>query len=364
MKARDVEQRLQIQLPTLTDKFTNEVAIDSITSSGTTATATTASAHGLTAGKQYMVVGTNAPIAITSIERAGIIATVTTTTDHDLTEAFFTQVVLSGAVEAEFNGTFTLLTVPNRRKFTIGVANSGPTSATGSPLLQEPGEAFGYDGLITVLTTPTSTTFTYTISRAQTEPAVGDDMRVIVDFRIYSAIDEARANKVFEPRDINNQGQLVLVVVLGDVLASRDRLTQNDAVSSGGPSGSNKQQVIEVVSCLVYRKTTEETSGADARDDMQDTVKDIIRSLVGFRPPPGFAVDSGNVLKFVNHAVFDYSTALYTHVVQFQLETEINTEDLNITPFSVAFRDIAMTLNNTQGDEEITAAIDLDDEPL
>lgn len=364
MKARDVEQRLQIQLPTVTDKFTNEVAILSITASGTTATATTATDHGMIVGRQYMVVGTNAPIAITSITRVGTIATVVTTTDHDLTEAFFTQVVLDGAVEAEFNGTFTLLTVPSRRKFTIEVANSGPTTATGSPILQEPGEAFGYDGLITALTTPTDTTFTYTLSRAQTEDAAGTNMRVIVDFRIFSAIDETRAGQVFEPKGINNTGQLVLVVVLGDVLASRDRLTLNDAVSSGGPSSSNLQKLIEVVSCLVYRKTTKDTSGADARDDMQDTVKDIIRSLVGWRPPIGFAVDSQNVVKFVNHAVFDYSTSLYIHVVQFQLETEINTEDLNITPFSVAFRDIAMTLNNTQGDQDITADIDLDDVPV
>jgi len=367
MKARDIVTRLKTQLPLLTDRFTDKKTILSITAAGTTATVTTSTDHGLSIGKQAVVAGANAAVTISTITRVATVATVVTSIDHDLTitDGFATAVVLSGAIEAEFNGTFPLLGVQNRRQFTITVANSGPTSVTGSPVLQEPGLPLGYDGLVTAVTVPTSTTFTYTLVQALTEDAAGTDMRLVTGFRIRAAIDPDRARQIFESKNINNivLGELVLIVVLGSVIASRDRNSLNDGVFDGGPSGSSQQKILEAVTCIVFQKVTKQSSGATARDNMQDIARFIIKVLKGFAAGSGFATDTGT-LAFVMHDELEYDTAIYSHMVEFQLTGEIDTLDLDIVPLNVALRDISFTLTTDQGVEEIDTTIDTDEEPL
>lgn len=367
MKARNVERRLEQQLPLLTDRFTTEQTLTSITASGTTATATTATAHGLSTSNKVMVAGTTAPVIISTIDRVETIATVVTSVDHDLTEAFFTTLTLSGATESEFNGQFKLLTVPNRRTFTMEMVDAGPTSATGSPQLDDPGlVGAGYNGIVELTDTPSSTTFTYELSQALTVDAAGANMRIITGVKIYSAISEARALQVFESKNLNNlkDGQLALFVVLGQVDANRDRNTLNDGISSAGVSGDQRQQILQSVSCMVFQKVTNDGSGADAGDSMQDIAASIIKVLAGWSPGVDFAVDSGNKLRFVRHGLLGYDGAIYSHLVEFQLLGDIDTVDLKITPDNVAFRDISMTIFNDQGDQELTTTINLDDEPL
>ena len=365
MKARDIVLRLKTQLPLLTDRFTSEVVISSITASGTTATVTTAAAHGLVNGNKAVVAGTNAAVTISTITRVGTVATVVTSIDHDLTNDFVTAVVLSGATEAEFNGTFPLLDVQNRRQFTITVADSGPTSVTGSPVLQEPGLPFGYDGLQTVVNVLNSTSFTYTLTQALTEDAAGTNMRLVTDFRIRAAINADRARAIFTSRDVNSLelGELVLIVVLEDVISSRSRSSLNDGTFDGGISGSSRQQILETVSCIVFQKVTQQSSGATARDNMQDIARFIIKVLKGFSAGSGFATDTGSLV-FVTHDLLEYDTAIYSHRVQFELLGEIDTLDLDIVPLNVAFRDISFTITNEQGDEPTITSIDLDEQPL
>lgn len=365
MKALDVEERLESILPLLTGRFSDNLSILSIVPAALVATATTSAVHGLTTGDKVYVQGANAAVGITSISRSGAVATAITTQNHDLTEGTFTEVILDGATEAEFNGTFPLLSVPSRNKFTFTVADSGPTTVTGSPILEEPGLPFGYNGLQEVTGTPSVTTFTYTLTQALPENAAGTNMRVIKGLRIHSAISQSRANEVFESSDVDNLtgGQLMLFVILGGGTANRDRNTLTDGVSTGGASGDNRQQMFENVACTVYQKVTNNLTAAGAMDDMQDIVKSIIQSLAGWVPPNDYARPSKVPLKFLSHGLLEYDTAIYTHVVEFQSHTDISTEDLQNVPVDVAFRDIALTLTNVPGKEPYTATIDLDDEP-
>lgn len=362
MKAREVEQRLQETIPFLTDRFTQEVSIVSIVPSGSDATVTTITAHGLTVGENVLIVGASAPIKINSITRSGAVATATTDTDHDITLGFHLQVTLSGSVESEFNDTFTLFSSDNRREFQFVVADTGPTSATGSPLLEDPLSIFGYTGKIEVDTVPTTTTFTYTTEKDLSESAIGTDMRLVVGFRFYSAITLNRARDIFETKDIDQQG-LTCFVVLGDSDVSRDRSALNDGVSSAPVTGSNRQQIITELNVAVFQKITESTSGADPRDDMKDIESAIIRVLAGWAPAVQFATDEGSKLRFVNSGVADTTSAIYSHLLIFQLLEVINEDDLNIVPRNVAFRDISGSIKTDQGDQELTVDINLDKEP-
>jgi len=69
--------------------------------------------------------------AVTSITRSGSVATVTTTTTNTLETG--NTVVISGAVETEYNGTFTItgITTPGS-VFTYTVSGTPATPATGT----------------------------------------------------------------------------------------------------------------------------------------------------------------------------------------------------------------------------------------
>ena len=139
----------------------------------------------------------------------------------------------------------------------------------------------------------------------------------------------------------------------------------NDGVSSAGVSGDNRQKILQAVSCVVFQKVSKDTSGANAADDMQDIARYIIGVLAGWSPSDiGFAVDSGNKLRFVSHGLLGYDSAIYSHIIEFQLLGDISNEDLDIVPANVAFRDIALSITNDQGNQVLSATVNLDDKPL
>ena len=117
MRASDVVNQLATVLPSLVDIFSDESAITFLTSSGTTATATTAAAHNLAVGQQAVVSGAQTPINVTSFTRVLTTGTIVTATDHDATKGLFatpTTVNVSEAFESEFNGDFPLLRALSR----------------------------------------------------------------------------------------------------------------------------------------------------------------------------------------------------------------------------------------------------------
>lgn len=70
-------------------------------------------------------------ITLLSLTRSGSLATATTLTDHNLGNGM--QVVISGANETDFNGTFTITVISNKQ-FTYTVSGTPSTPATGTIL--------------------------------------------------------------------------------------------------------------------------------------------------------------------------------------------------------------------------------------
>lgn len=69
--------------------------------------------------------------AISGITRSSAVATVTTAAAHNLRVGDY--VVISGATETEYNGTFLVATVPTSATFTYAVTGTPSSPATGSP---------------------------------------------------------------------------------------------------------------------------------------------------------------------------------------------------------------------------------------
>lgn len=361
MKTTDIIGQLQAVLPQETSLFSTTISVVSITPSGTTATVVTSSVHGLSVGNSVAISGSESPIGITSITRVSTLVTVVTTTDHDITEGFHTTVTLSGANEAEFNGTFTLITAVNRRTFTFTVANSGPTTGTGTMILEDPGDPIGFNGLFTVDTVPTTTSFTYTLGKVLTVPANGTIL-MHLSLRVSGAATVERAVEMYTKQ--STQSDMWAFVVLDDGVVSKDRTSRNDALASIAPGGDRRQQFIQNASVYVFVKSTGDLSGRVARDLMVDVRALLLKALIGVKFTSDLNAQDGSGMIYGGDGVEIYDGSTYVHRFEFQLLTSITNDDTVDPDLNVAFRDVNVTILTTLGTEELTATIDLDDEPL
>ena len=194
MQISDVVKQLWLVVPTLTDLFTDDLDVVSITSSGTTATVTTSSPHGLSTGEVARIFGALVPNTITSLTQVDNVASATPGSPHDLTEGFedtkIDPITIEGATESEYNGSHNLISVPDRNNFTYEITGDPSSPATGSPLLLEDLK-FGYNGFFNIVLTST-TTFTYTIPKVLGSPA-GGTIFCRVRQRIICLISQERA---------------------------------------------------------------------------------------------------------------------------------------------------------------------------
>lgn len=362
MRASDIILQLAAKLPALVDDFTTSFSVTSLTRSGTTVTATTSAAHGLAVGNAVNIVGSQTPITITSIDRVGVVATMVTAADHDMTEGAFTEVEISGATEAEFNGTFTLLRVLNRRTITFQVADSGPTSATGSPLLLNGSSPLqSYNGLKEVTTVPSTTTFTYEITDTTLfSPASGTITAKTLP-RISGAATDERALASYSKQAGDDAW---LYVVMNDVVANKSRTLDIDGTDNIQRTNHFKQFASQTVSLYVFIPTSRQISGRSARDRAEELLKPICQSILFAKFDSLLTAAQYNALMFNEAGFHGYNTAFYIHRYTFEMTLLFGIDDTIGADEDVAFRDIDMSQLHDVGTGEINTLIDLDDEPL
>ena len=158
---------------TATATINNAVlSINSLTTTGSVATATTSIPHGYSIGQSVNISGAtpnayNGPQVITSvplttisgvtISRIGAIATAVTPTPHDYSTG--DVVTIAGASPAGYNGNFVVTVFSNPNEFTYTVASTLTTPATGTITSSVPDA--------------TGTTFQYAIASGTATPATG-----------------------------------------------------------------------------------------------------------------------------------------------------------------------------------------------
>jgi len=174
LKASDVITQLHANLPIHTSLFSVLLDIDTVTFLSGTVTVTTNTSHNLNTNDTVQVSGALSANPISSLTSLDGVATAVTTLDHHLTADVIggpqDPVDISGASDAEYNGTPTRLTVPNRQTFTYEIDTGAPVSTTGGQL-NEPVN-FGYNGLQQI-TVVDSTSFTYPVTATLGSPASG-----------------------------------------------------------------------------------------------------------------------------------------------------------------------------------------------
>lgn len=373
MKARDIASQLQILLPQLTDKVTTDVSLASLTRSGTTLTAVALEKHNLKVGDAVNLTGAVTPLAC-AVTRSGVVGTLVTTANHDVSGNVFGQVktvTISGAVEAEFNGTFTLLTVENRTTLTFTMADSGPTTATGSPVLETGASALqDYNTLYAVTRVVSATTFEIEQSDTTRPDPIGTIVARVKP-RITVAVDPQRAQASYTEQKLE---KLWLFVVLDDASASKSRDTRSDAISNDTSGTFYRQQVVQSFSIFVMVPTDESASGMAGRDEAEDLFRPLCRSLLASKFDSGLAIGSQGLVQFNTHGAFSYDVSIYVHQFAFEQTNDLSEGDTVGPDLDVALRDIVSSITPRLGsggalsggtgeDPFSTDTINLDDAP-
>lgn len=364
MKASDIINQLALVLPRLSNKFTTNFNVNSLTRSGTTVTATTNLIHGLTVGKQINIVGAKTPIVITSLTRILTVGTMITATDHDFTQGFSTSLELTGAVETEFNGTFVIIGVQNRRTVTFIMIDTGPIIATGSPLLQN-GSSFlkQYNGLHNVATIISTTMFTYEITdTALFTPAAGN-IEARTEPRISGAVSVDRIIDAYTKQPIS---EYWLFVVLGDVTASKSRSIETDATDNQQRSNEYRQQIIQPFTVVVMMPVVNEIASRLSRDEAEDIFRDISRSILFKSFDSRLFSGAQNPVQFVDHGFLANNSSVYMHGYNYEATADITFDDTVGYDDDVAFRDITLNQTIELGTQKdpLIADLDIDNMPL
>jgi hypothetical protein len=376
MRAQDIVDKLSASLPLYTDGFSNSVGILSITVAGTTATVTTDAAHGVVANQNVAILGAEAPVQIDAgtFLRTGSSAVFETLQDHDLTlserdiAAGGKTITLSGATEVEFNGTFVLAQVTNRRKLIIAVTDAGPTTISGAPIVEDANGAV-FNGLFPA-TNIAATTFDYELPIAYPLDAVIDNASVQVSIRILSVLDiEEYLRDIYTKKGLDDD---VLVVQLGDVTQSKKRNEESDAASSTVGEYSFAPLLIQPFAVYTIMNVTDDLTAAQARDKVEaEYIPAIFRSVFRARFDTGFTYSQYRST-FTGHGVFAYSDrtgknrAIYAHELTFEQLTQLTKVDMVGPDGNVAMRDVdyTLTVDLGTGADTLDAAIDLDEEPI
>ena len=371
MIAKDVVLALQARIPVLTDDFSESVGIASVVVAGITVTVTTSGVHGLATGEAANILNVVTPVTIASINRVDTIATIVTNEDHDFTlsdreksKKVDKQVLVSGATEAEFNGSFKLLNVINRRTIEVEVADSGAASATGSPILENGiNPLYGYNGFfaITVLST---TVFTYELPKVLTIDGIVDiTSKAVVSHRIARVVNLERAVLAYTKQNIDED---FLFVVIGDVVANKNRSTQTDATDTDVGGDFYRQQLNQQCAVYLAQNSTDSVAAGRQRDKAEEIAPLLFKSILLQAFPTGFTVSERSKLTFVSHGFVDtgLEPPVNMHEYIFEQNAELYIDDTVGAPDDVAFRNIDMTFNNQIGNEEFTGSVDLDEVEL
>jgi len=356
MKAEEIIQQLRRTIPFITDSFTDNISISSLVRSGNTVTATSASAHGLITGNYIFIKGAKNPVAITSAVRTGTSVLCTTATEHDLTIPFNYEVLISGFNEAEYNGTFELVSVTDRNTFTYEVQTGLSNQPTGSGILNEDlvlsfssSLNFGYNGYKQI-TKIDDTTFTYQISNTPNSPATGTIIGA-KNPRISGAISLDVAKASYEKQ---TAGKLWAFVVIDDGVAGRDRHQDSDANYVGEKTNFYLQDYVQPFSIYVFTPCKDEYSARGSRDLMVDIRAYLYKSLLTYKTKTGFSKEEQYGITAVGDSMAEYNQSYYIHRFQFEIMSSVLIEDV-FRQYSVALSNITV---KTKNDNEVDIKTD------
>lgn len=363
MLGRDVIGQLWANLPRHSDNFTFNVGIVSVSRVGTTVTVETDAAHGITVDRVVNIQGVFVPVEIDTVTDNGATWTLATLSDHDLTKNAKENIDVLARITGGIDETFTVTSVANRRTFNVGKGTGTPIAGD---FLQE-SFLSGYNGLQTVTTVPDTTTFTYEVTEALADPNLSEGT-VSGKHRISGAVSFDVANAAYTKQ---GKGNYWIFVVMDDTDPNKDRRGTNDATSQRGGKQAFFHQVVERFTLYLFvpnkGESLQDVGGLISRDEAIDERLPILRSVLGIEFPASLTFQGQGKATYNGDGTFLYEGSYYVHAFNFEQVASITNSDTAIEADSRAFRDINFAIDSLgiqDTDTDMTADVDLDDEPI
>lgn len=362
MQAGYIIKTLLESVPEYTDLFSDSLDVSSVTRSNNTVTVVTAKKHNLKTAYYATITGAVTPVPIASITRSDGVVTVRCAASHDLTEGFFDTVSITGAIPDEYNGTFPLLSVPNRKELTYKIDATPTTPATGNDILLLTGGIGSYNGRFKV-TYVDDYTFTYELSDTPYSPPEGD-IKVKTGIRISGAATIERAIEAYTKQPDKN---LWAFVVLEDTSVNKDRTIRTDAVTTRAATDEFRTRLIKNFGIYVFAPSIEGIAARTERDMMEDVEVILYKSVLGLKLPSPYTENTWSLVTPTGNGIHEYNRAYYIHRFGFQFTYDLLYGDTAFNPKSVAFRNLDIDYYdlNTPSNNEIIAksTINLDEKP-
>ena len=367
MKVLDVINQARLLLPRYTTKFSDAIAIDSITASGGVATVTTPSAHGLETDDDINISGVTGRTPIDSVSKDGLVFTFETDENHDLTYGWedHEQVTFDGFTDGAWNDSFTLLAVPNRRTFKVRSTNSLP-SLNGNEVLLE-NRVDGVNGSYG-LTVTSPTVFTVTRTQYEIKDGVYTGGTVSKEVRVAGASKFERAHEEYTKKQTD---ELWMYVVMHDVETSKQREALSDAVATIGNGEDARLRLIDGFTCFLFARTTDEIAGEITVDVCRDELlTPILKCFYGSQFQNNLATGPEFKTIPLGHGLINYDKAVLIYGYEFQVPMDITDADAVDARNTSAFRDVEYEQridNEKEGVyplENMQVDVDLDDEPI
>jgi hypothetical protein len=360
MKIADVVAQLQLVLPKNTDVFSITLAIDSIIASSGVATITTTTAHNLASNQAVTIVGVGSNTPISGVSQDGLVFTFTTSSDHDLTYGWVDHetVSLRGFTDSAWNDSFTLTAVPNRREFKVRSTNTLPV-LNGNEYLEEV-RVDGVNGRFGITVT-SATKFTVSSASITDGTYTGGSVKTAV--RIAGSVTIDRAKEEYTRQGASDFWMFVIPI---DPETSKDRNSHSDAVSTKTSGDEMRLRILDGFDIIIIKNVSNEAAAVDAVDTCRhDLFEPIMKAIYGITFPTGSATPGDFRIIPIGHGRESYDKARLVYIYQFQMPFDLTDSDVVEPADTSAFRDIDYTQGIGGDDtEDMTANIDLDDEPI
>lgn len=374
MKIADIINQLRGVIPKYTDYFSDSLSVLTITASGGTATIVTSTAHGLSGGENIVLKDVLSKNFITNMTQSGLVFTLTTGADHDLTYGWpeHEYVTLSGFNQTEWNDSFYLLSVPNRRTFTVRSANVIPGGLQFPLVFPWTWKSFsGNEHLLENRIDGINGRYSVTVIDPVTLQVTGDfddgsyvGGSITTNHRIGGAVTEERAIEQYTQQQLDNYW---MFVVMGDASISKDRSTYSDATATKSNGNDMRIRLIDNYSLFIIVNVTQDITAINALDVCRhDILLPILRCLNGVRFTSGLTYSGDFKSILTGHNVFGYNRAVFVYRYDFELVMDLTNDDTVAPEDTRAFRDIDyyLTIGGDDTDQMTILPIDLDDEPL
>jgi hypothetical protein len=359
MKLLDIVTQLHLILPKYTDKFSDILAISSISASGGVATITTTVNHNLKVDPKPAVTLADVDVktAIDSVSKDGNVYTFGTAVPHDLTSTWpdHETITMEGFTDSAWNDTFILSAVPNRNSFKVASANTLPVLNGNEVLLED--RVDGVNGRYEATVTGNKT---FTISGTFNDGTYTGGT-VNKGVRVAGAIELDRAIEQYTKQNVND---FWMFVSMNDADISKDRHSESDATATRGVGDDMRLRLLDGFTLTIVKNVTKDIAAVSALDACRhDLIEPILKTLFGARFTTGLsgAADFKSVL--TGHGLALYNKAILAYSYGFEMAMDLTNGDQVEPENTRAFRDIDLTVEIGDDDvTDMTVTVDTDEE--